>query len=135
MEGYLKYDKGEIIIAKIVFSDLTGVKTRPAFVISDLGDVLWVCGISSKPSEIPEYHITLENKDFVNGQLRDVPSYVRLESLFTLSKRLIDRKVAALKNKKTNEILKIINKTICDPTVFPVSKALERPKHSRTRVF
>jgi len=46
--------KGDVIIIPFPFTDLSGAKKRPAFVVADLqGDDIIVCQITSKSKSFP----------------------------------------------------------------------------------
>ena len=81
-----KFVKGDIVIIPFPFTDLSGNKKRPAFVVADLeGDDIIVCQITSK-SKSDSYALSLNNDNFVSGGL-PVDSYIRPNKIFTADKK------------------------------------------------
>ena len=65
-----RFIKGDVVVIPFPFSDLTGVKKRPALVITNLkGEDLILCQIASKTVK-DEYAITITDEDFEEGSLR-----------------------------------------------------------------
>jgi len=83
-----KFVKGDIVIIPFPFSDLSGNKKRPAFVIADLpGDDIIVCQITSM-SKFDSYALPITTSDFISGSL-PVDCFVRPNKVFTASKDII----------------------------------------------
>jgi mRNA interferase MazF len=79
--------KGDVVILPFPFSDLSGSKRRPAFVVADLaGDDCILCQITSKANDA--LAVPLANADFIAGSL-PVDSHIRPQKLFTADKNLI----------------------------------------------
>ncbi|MDR0443657.1 MAG: type II toxin-antitoxin system PemK/MazF family toxin [Treponema sp.] len=71
-----KFVKGDIVIIPFPFTDLSGNRKRPAFVIADMpGDDIIVCQITSKLKSDP-FALPLGTHDFVSGSL-PVDSFIR----------------------------------------------------------
>ena len=83
-----KLVRGDVVVIPFPFTDLTGSKKRPAFVVANLpGDDAIVCQITSKyKSDNSALLITPE--DFCTGAL-PVESYIRPNKIFTADKSLI----------------------------------------------
>ncbi|MEJ7671820.1 MAG: type II toxin-antitoxin system PemK/MazF family toxin [Chitinophagaceae bacterium] len=101
-----------IIIIPFPFSDLSGSKRRPAFVIASLpGDDIILCQITSRVRK-DKFSITLSFADFKAGTL-PVESYIRPNRIFTADKKIILRRAASAKPNITtavvNSIINIIN--------------------------
>jgi mRNA interferase MazF len=80
--------KGSVAVLPFPFSDLTGSKRRPAFVLADLdGEDAILCQITSRAKFDP-YAVPVMSGDFVSGAL-SVDSYVRPNKIFTADKKLI----------------------------------------------
>ncbi len=64
-----KFIKGDIVVIPFPFSDLSGSKRRPAFVITELpGNDILLCQITSKSGR-DKFIITLGKSDFNSGNL------------------------------------------------------------------
>ena len=83
-----KFVKGDVVIIPFPFSDLSGGKKRPAFVVADLpGDDIIVCQITSK-AKSDSKALPIEARDFVSGSL-PVDSFIRPNKIFTADKNII----------------------------------------------
>jgi mRNA interferase MazF len=64
-----KFVKGDVVVIPFPFTDLSGSKKRPAFVVADLsGDDIIVCQITSKSKSDP-LALPLAARDFSSGGL------------------------------------------------------------------
>ena len=103
-----KFVKGEIIVLPFPFSDLSGSKRRPAYVLRDLsGDDIILCQITSQQTN-DEFAIPLTAGDFSTGSLPS-DSFIRPSRIFTADKRIIIRKAGLVKPGLQTEV---INKII-----------------------
>jgi len=83
-----KFVKGDVDIIPFPFTDLSGNKKRPAFVLADLpGDDIIVCQITSK-AKFDSFAIPLISTDFTSGGL-PVDSFIRPNKIFTADKKVI----------------------------------------------
>jgi mRNA interferase MazF len=83
-----QFIKGDIVILPFPFSDLSGSKRRPAFVVCDLpGEDIILCQITSRAKTYP-YVVSLQNSDFISGSL-PIDSFIRPNKIFTADKDLI----------------------------------------------
>ncbi|GHU81524.1 mRNA interferase PemK [Clostridia bacterium] len=99
-----QFIKGAVVVLPFPFSDLTGSKRRPAFVLADLdGDDVILCQITSRAKFDP-YAVAVKSEDFVSGAL-SVDSYVRPNKIFTADRKLILSCVGELSEEKTFEIV------------------------------
>jgi len=99
-----KFVKGDVVIIPFPFTDLTGSKKRPAFVIADLpGDDIVVCQITSKYKSDP-FALLLEAQDFKTGSL-PVDSFVRPNKIFTADKNLILSVAGHITESKMNDVV------------------------------
>jgi len=103
-----KFVKGDIVIIPFPFTDLSGSKKRPAFVVVDLsGDDIIVCQITSK-SKSDSLAIPVCADDFISGGL-PVDSFIRPNKIFTADKNIILSVAGHLnENKIQNTLNKII---------------------------
>lgn len=92
-----RFIKGDVVIIPFPFSDLSGNKRRPAFVIASLpGDDIILCQITSRIKK-DKFSITLSFSDFTTGSL-PVESYIRPNRIFTADKKIIIRKAGTVKS-------------------------------------
>jgi len=100
-----KFVRGDIVVIPFPFSDLSGSKRRPAFVLADLpGSDIILCQITSRFRK-DKFSIRLSQNDFSNGGL-PVLSYVRPNRIFTADKNIIVRKAGTLKLSLTKSIIR-----------------------------
>lgn len=84
---------GSVVFVHFPFSDLSGSKKRPAFVLSVLPkDDIILCQITSKAYADPNA-IELRQQDFTQGQLIQL-SYIRPSKIFTANIAIVDSVVA-----------------------------------------
>lgn len=108
MAGFVK---GDVVVIPFPFSDLKGVKKRPALVIaSPKGFDLILCQITSQINK-DVYSISLDSIDFDTGSLPKL-SYIRPNKLFTADSRIICKKTGTLKHQKTMEVIDTLIKII-----------------------
>jgi mRNA interferase MazF len=90
-----RFEPGDVILVPFPFSDLTGVKKRPALVLADIEDgheviCLMLTSVELK-SEKHEYSI-INWKEA--GLLK--PSIARIHRLFTLHRNMVNKKLGRL---------------------------------------
>jgi mRNA interferase MazF len=91
-----KFIKGDVVVVPFPFSDLTGTKKRPAFVLANLpGNDIILCQITSQYKKDP-LAIEIPHAEFSTGG-PPVLSYVRPNRVFTADKNMILRKAGSLK--------------------------------------
>jgi len=96
--------KGDIVVIPFPFSDLTGSKRRPAFVIADLpGDDVILCQVTSN-AKLDKFAIPLNIDAFTTGSL-SIDSFIRPNKIFTADKNLILYTVGHLSDSKISEVL------------------------------
>ena len=102
-----KFVKGDIVIIPFPFTDLSGNKKRPAFVVADLeGDDIIVCQITSK-SKSDTQALSLNNDNFVSGGL-PIDSFIRPNKIFTADKNIILSVAGHLNENKIRDTLNAI---------------------------
>ena len=102
-----RFVKGDVVIITFPFTDLSGSKKRPAFVVADLpGDDVIVCQITSKFKSDP-FALPITANDFSVGAL-PVDSFIRPNKLFTADKNLILYTAGRLSEAKTKDSLDAI---------------------------
>lgn len=106
-----RFVKGDVVVIPFPFSDLSGSKRRPAFVLADLpGYDIILCQITSKYHK-DKYCVELSQGDFTNGGL-PVLSYIRPNRIFTADKKIILRKAGSLKKEVAGIVLDSVIKII-----------------------
>ena len=99
-----KLVKGDVVIIPFPFTDLSGNKKRPAFVIADLpGDDIIVCQITSK-SKVDPFALPVGASDFISGGL-PIDSNIRPNKIFTADKNIILSVAGRLCKTKINEVI------------------------------
>ena len=103
-----KFIKGEVVVIPFPFSDLSGSKKRPTFVLADLqGDDILLCQITSQQTK-DSHSIALNKNDFRSGTLPS-DSFIRPSRIFTADKSIIIRKAGIV---NSNVIAAVIKKII-----------------------
>jgi len=106
-----KFVKGDVVIIPFPFSDLSGNKKRPAFVVADLsGDDIIICQITSK-SKYDTFALPLGAQDFVSGGL-PVESFIRPNKIFTADKNIILSVAGHLSEDKIRDAINTVIKII-----------------------
>ena len=102
-----QFVKGDVVIIRFPFTDLSGSKRRPCLVVTDLrGDDIIVCQITSRHKNDP-LALPLEANDFNAGGL-PVDSFIRPNKIFTADKNLILTVAGHLSDIKTSEVISAI---------------------------
>jgi len=102
-----KFVKGDIVIIPFPFTDLSGNKKRPAFVVAELeGDDIIVCQITSKSKSDP-HALSLNNDNFNSGGL-PIDSFIRPNKIFTADKNIILSVAGHLNDDKISDTLNAI---------------------------
>ena len=100
--------QGSLVLVDFSYSNLKQTKFRPAFVISNFEynensmDVL-VMRVTSRSSE-EGWKVEILKDDLEEGTLDIEPSYVKVDFIFTVEKRIIRKVVARLNEEKIEEI-------------------------------
>ena len=112
----MNFQKGDIVVIPVPFTDHKKFKLRPAIVISNdtvhqTGDVV-IVQITSKQKQ-DKLSIAINNNDVTENL--PVKSYIRCHKIFVLEQKLIKGKVSRLKPAKYKELVKEITKIIQKP--------------------
>jgi len=100
--------QGSIVLVDFSYSNLKETKFRPALVISNFEyngnsmDVV-VMRVTSRSRE-EGWKVEILRDDLEEGTLDIEPSYVKVDSIFTVEKGIIRKVVARLNNEKIEEI-------------------------------
>lgn len=99
--------KAQVVIIPFPFSDLSGIKRRPALVIADWGgDDVMLCQITSKLKS-DGFEVNLASADFSSGIL-PVESNIRPNKIFTADKKTILSVAGSITDKKYQEVVKMV---------------------------
>ena len=99
-----RFVKGDLVVLPFPYSDLSGVKRRPAVVLADAGgNDLVLCQMSSTPDRSGE-SIKIEQADLARGKINRT-GWARPSKLFTGDSRAVAYKLAELNQAKLNEII------------------------------
>lgn len=93
---------GDVILAKVQFTDTFEVKTRPAVVLFEEFNNVVVAGITSN---LTMKGIPLTKKE---GAVKE--SIIKLNYIFTISKAMVSKVLFHLNSKKKHEIFKELTK-------------------------
>ncbi|MCL2055258.1 MAG: type II toxin-antitoxin system PemK/MazF family toxin [Oscillospiraceae bacterium] len=102
-----KFVKGDIVVVRFPFSDLSSSKRRPALVLADSGggDTI-LCQITSQ-SVRDSYAIAIELSDIENGSL-SANSNARPNKLFTADETIIAYKAGELNADRFKSVIKAV---------------------------
>ena len=96
--------KGQVVKVLFPFSDLSGSKKRPGFVVANLqGDDTLLCQVTSQNDEQDPYALSLTSSDFEEGSLR-YPSFIRPSKLFAADSTIISEVIGYVSKSKTDEV-------------------------------
>ena len=108
MGGFVK---GEIVVLPFPFTDLSGSKKRPAFVVADLpGSDIIVCQITSI-NRSDSLALPVKASDFDSGALH-LDSFIRPNKIFTADRNLVLYVAGRLSGAKTHEALDAVMRVI-----------------------
>jgi mRNA interferase MazF len=95
---------GSVVLVRFPFSDLTGVKLRPAVIIAYSDNEDWIlCQITSNPYADGNA-VQIDDSSFEDGALQKT-SYIRPGKLFTGNTRIIERRVGVIKAAVISELI------------------------------
>lgn len=102
-----EFARGEIVLVRFPFSDLSQTKLRPALVLAEVeyGDLI-LCQITSKTYG-DRKAVTIATEDFKDGSLPRL-SYARPGRLMTADRELVSRSLGKLLEAKREEIVTAI---------------------------
>jgi len=102
------YHKGDVVIIRFPFTDLSSSKKRPALIISNekinqTGDYLMVQITSKEKSDLFSLEISVTNyTDFNELPLK---SFIRLHKIFLLNETLIISKATSVRHEFLNKVI------------------------------
>jgi mRNA interferase MazF len=103
-QGLGLFVKGQVVKVLFPFSDLSGSKKRPGYVVANLhGDDTLLCQITSQNDEQDPYALPLDSAGFEDGTLR-YPSFIRPSKLFTADSTIISEVIGYLNQRKAAEV-------------------------------
>ena len=94
------YNQGDILLIPIPFSDLTSSKRRTVLILSNSlynqkTEDLVVAAVTSNLIE-KDYSVLFRNDDMLEGNLK-IPSIIRADKIYTLSKHIVIKKFGSVK--------------------------------------
>lgn len=102
----MNYQQWELVFIKFPFTDLSDYKLRPALVISnqwynkkDNVLLVWVFGNEG----IKDFSVPITSDDLQSWKMLK-PSFFRLQNVFSLDKKLIEKKIWKVKQLKLKQI-------------------------------
>ena len=101
------YRQGDIILIPFPYSDLAGLKKRPAIIISNsnLKGEDFICSLITSNS--PKDGIQIRD-DFLKENKLPFKSWVKPQRIFTIDKKMIIKKITSVNNKFYAKIEKSI---------------------------
>ncbi len=123
------YQKGDVVDAPFPYQeDPDEEKYRPVLLLAPRLTKGWICCFITKNPHQQE-SITINTRDFKEGNLTYDPSFVIPSILYTLNSESIRNKYGALKDQKVDEVIQsLVSLLQQPPQAPPSSKAWERPK-------
>lgn len=109
------FQKGDIVIVKFPFADVTEYKKRPALVISNnvinkTGDYLMIQITSKDKKDV--LSLPIKTTDFSDDKELPLKSFIRLHKIFLLNESLVVSKATSVKSdflrKVTDKIIELI---------------------------
>lgn len=101
MEGFVK---GDVVVAPVIFTDLSGCKRRPALVVAQGGgDDLIICKVTSR-SVNDRYVVRIDQGDFESGSIKRT-SYARPNQLMTIDRKVVLYKAGRLMRKTVDKVI------------------------------
>lgn len=113
--GYgIMYNRGEIVLISVPFSDLSSSKKRPVLIISNnshnnTGNALIVVAITSN---LNHKGIVIETKDLQSGILPK-KSIICFDKIYTLEKTIIIKQIGIVSEDILDKVVNEINELIC----------------------
>jgi len=97
------YNKGDVVVLPFPYTDLSGVKKRPAVVVANLkGQNIILAQITTNQRN-EEDLVSLRRKDFSDGYLTS-DSFIMVSLIFTADSSQISYKAGKLNKQKIKEI-------------------------------
>lgn len=99
------YNKGDVVVLPFPYTDLSGVKKRPAVVVVNLrGQNIILAQITTNQRN-DEDLVSLRKKDFSDGYLTS-DSFIMVSLIFTVDSSRISYKAGKLNKRKIKEVEK-----------------------------
>ncbi len=95
---------GDVVLAKIQYTDTFEIKKRPALILFEEYDNIVVAGITSNPEM---KGIPLTKKE---GAIKD--SVIKLNYIFTISKKMIEKNLFQLNKEKKKRVYNELTKKL-----------------------
>lgn len=95
---------GDIVLAKVQFTDTFEIKNRPALVLFEEFDNVVIAGITSN-TDMAGIHITKEE-----GAVKE--SVIKLNYIFTIASAMVDKVLFHLPKEKKMQVFEELNKKL-----------------------
>jgi mRNA interferase MazF len=96
MRHGMKFNSGDVVIAKVQYTDTFEMKTRPALILfAEHGNVV-IAGITSNTK--------MEGIPFLKSEGAIKDSVIKLNYIFTISENMISKSIGSLNSKKRREV-------------------------------
>lgn len=108
MTSGMNYNQKDIVLFPFPFSDLSGTKKRPALVLSNNSfnkkqeDL--ICCLITTNLEPDSDSVIVDPRDLENGKI-SFTSKIKPYRLFSVQKKIVERKLASLNNVKFKETI------------------------------
>lgn len=97
------FERGDVVVVRFPFTNLSGSTVRPAVVVQNLsGPDMILCMITSRPARDADA-IPLDDAAFMHGSLTK-PSNIRPNRLFTGEDGIVSSRIGKLKADMINNI-------------------------------
>ncbi len=98
------FDPGDVVITEVQFTDTFEIKRRPALVLFEEFDNVVIAGITSNTGM---EGVSISKKD---GAVKD--SVIKLNYIFTVSTKMIERKLFTLNKEKKRLVFQELTKRL-----------------------
>lgn len=105
--------RGDVVLVRFPFTDLTGQKRRPALVVSPNGldpEDLVLCATTSRvPSRLLPWDVSLDARDLAEGTLPR-PSVIKVGKLFTMHHTIVAGRFGRVRDQKLADVLRTLQR-------------------------
>lgn len=99
----MRYKRGDIVLVRFPFTNLTQSKRRPVLVIKDESDFHDIVCLQITSNGRQSNLLEITHSDFAYDHL-PITSFVKYDKCFTLSSEIIDKKLTSLKPKMLEKL-------------------------------
>lgn len=123
-----KFQRGDIVLIRFPFTDLSGSKRRPAIILAEYPPDIVVAFISSVLPSVPEKSdlLLLPSAPFFSATGLKKASVVRLRKVVTLEQALVTRKLGKLDHSLLTSVDKALVHGLGIDTSYAVKEAYQK---------